>query len=285
MAKQRMTDPYTFMKGLKDSNMAFEVKKTLFTMELSCDYGDFKWISEESELPQKELYFIKMVSDAVAGLPIDAVDEVETRTIKYFDTRAIYGRFENCYEVDISGAYWAYAKEFLPPDIYERGLTVSKGTRLAALGGLAKTTTTMIFDGQAFTSTHTYTRPTRNFFFYCAKKTGDIVSDVLSLCDCPLFYWVDAVFTGNKNDLAYIHAVLQNNGLGFSQYFCESITADEDKVTVFSKEHYDKQVTKARTQAQKDNIKPYRVFNKERLSSNHFIGKFKDYLYKDISTR
>lgn len=282
---QRTSDPYKLMKGLKDKGMQFTMEKTLFTMNIDCDYGKFQWISKESEIPQNELYFTSLVSNAVSKLPINMLPEVLPTEVKYFDTRNITGSFDNCYEVDITSAYWAFAKEFLPKDVYERGLKVSKKTRLAALGGLAKTTTTMIFDGKTFTDTHLYTKPTRNFFFHCAKKTGDVVGDVLSLCDNPLFYWVDAIFTSNEADLKYIYAVLRNSGLDYKQYFCEHVTANNEKIIVHSDEHYKKQYQKWLDSGMKGKPpKAFREFQKERLTTNHFIGKFKQYLYKDVIT-
>jgi len=273
MAKLRTRDPYELMKQLKEAGQKFNIEKTLYTMDIYTDYGDFKWISPESEIPQNELFFVKMVTDAVNKMGIESVEAIDTRDIKYFSLNKTMGEFTNCFEVDISGAYWAIAKEFLPQNVYERGLLVSKKTRLAALGGLAKTKTFMEWDGKSFINTYTETARTKDLFFYCAKRTGDIMDSLRIVCDKPLFYWVDAIFTASENDLNYIYAVLNNEGMQGKQYFCENIKADDKKIEVFSKQHQEEEIKKGKK------ARPFRTFYKERESSNHFIGKFKEYLY------
>lgn len=276
MGKIRIKDPYDFMKGLKRDGLTFQIHKTLYTMDIICDYGEFKWVSPESEIPRNELFFVKMVSDAVKKMNIQEMEHINTRDIKYFDLSGVNGDFLNCYEVDISGAYWAMAKQFIPDNVYQRGLTVSKKTRLAALGALAKTTTDMYFDGKTFVNTCTHTETTRDLFFYCALKVGEIMNMLRIMCGYSLFYWVDAIFTKNEKDVQYIFAALQNLGLDGKQFLCERITADDNKILVYSMEHYNDEIQKGK----KGRL--VRTFHKERLSSNHFIGRFKEYLFNEI---
>lgn len=261
--KQHIQNPYLFMAGLKKQGMKFKIKKTLYTMEIESDYGVFSWISPETNIPKNELFFIKVVKEDVKNNKNKiTVPDVTQSEIKYFTFDQRTYNKTNCYEVDISGAYWNIAKLFLSDDVFQRGFKVGKLTRLASLGGLAKTTTQMDWNGSIFTDIHTETEDTRNLFFYCAKQTGEIIDSIRMVCDTALFFWVDAIFVETMQDVNYIYSVLDIHGLTGKTYICESIVSTDTEVTVFSSEHK----------------KNKRVFFKERKNSNFFIGKFKDYL-------
>jgi len=261
--KQPLTNPYHFLEGLKKQNKKFKIKKTMFTMEIECDFGEFKWISKESNLPKHELYFIKMVKEDVKTFDLNLIEKINVDEIKYFNLPEKDFCFENCFEIDISSAYWNIARKFLSDKVYLRGLTVDKKTRLSALGGLAKTTTEMFFDGKEFGNIHTETEPTKDLFFYCARETGEIMDKIRMVCDSALFFWVDAVFVKSEKDLQYIFALLELNNLTGKIYKCEKIISEKEKMIVYSSEH-----KKAR-----------REFLKERKTSNFFIGRFKNNLF------
>jgi len=255
-------NPYLLMEGLKKQGQQFTLKKTLSTLELICVYGTFKWYDKTNILSKKDLYFPRMLRKSLEGFDLSTIETVDISDIKYNVLPVKTFVKTNCYEVDISGAYWNIAKCFLPEHIYRRGLSVDKKVRLAALGGLAKTTTTMFFNGREFVNTSHETEKTKNLFFYCAKETGEIMDSIRQVCDTALFFWVDAMFVESERDLDYIISVLRIKNLGCKVYTCEEIISTEDRMIVRSSEHK----------------KFERVFFKERVTSNFFIGKFKNKL-------
>jgi len=261
--KQPLKNPYLFLEGLKKINEKFTIKKTLYTMEIKCRYGEFKWISKESNIPKHELFFLKMVKENINREIV--LPQINISEIKYFSLPKETFEKNNCFEVDISGAYWNLAKRFLPVAIYERGLTVDKKTRLAALGGLAKTTTEMFFNGNTFENIITTTEDTRNLFFYCAYETGETMDLIRQVLNKPVFFWVDAIFTEDEKDLQYIYHILKMKNLEGKTFFCEKIISNEEKLTVYSNQHK----------------KHKRDFFKERLNSNYFINRFKNHLINE----
>jgi len=266
MKKGRVAEPYEFMKKLKEQGVKFTLRKSLFTMDIESEYGVVNWISPESKLPRGELYFIKMVKDAASRIDLATVEPIDRREIRYFNLDTAVGEWEDCIEIDLNGAYWEFSKWWLPAEIYERGLTVDKRTRLAALGNLAKTTTESYFDGTEYhEDVEVKTEITKDLFFSSAKATGDIMSILKYTCTGSIFYWVDALFVKNEVDMLLALSVIASAGLQAKTYRCEKIIATEKQITIFSLAHK----------------KHKRVFLKERLSSNYFIGRFKDYLYTE----
>lgn len=261
--KRKTVNPFVLLQYLKKNKIPYKIKKTLYTMEIESKLGITKWISNESSVPKNELFFINQLKKACEKIDYRTYGNINSSDINYFNLPENVFTKKNCYEVDISGAYWHFAKEFLPLEVYNAGLKVSKGTRLAALGSLAKTTSYIDFDGDGFIYRETQTADTRNLFFYCAKKTSEIIHSIFQVCESPVFFWVDAVFVANKKDLDYIYAVLELNGMGGKTFFCEKIVSTDLAVNVYSKQHY----------KEKEPENEYRVFFKQKKNSSYFINK------------
>jgi len=257
-------NPYIIMQSLKNKGKFFSLEKTAHTMKIILPDGNsYKWISPNSGIPKKELFFLRMVKDAVNKLLSEGkiiVPDIDRGEIKYYETPRANFITENCYEFDISGAYWRCAKDFLPSEIFEKGLTVSKITRLAALGLLARSVIKMDYTGKEFIYMDKQVNETANLFFYCSLMVSEIMQNCVQVCDGYLFFWVDAIFTSNKNDLKYIEAVLNNFDMTGKSYFCEKVESNDKAVIVYSSEH----------KAQK------RVFLKKVKNSDFFIESFKN---------
>ena len=232
-----ISTPLPLMKSLKKAGKKFTYEQTTSKMIIRCSYGDFKY--EEKDLPMSDVFIIQMVKRAAQKVDLKTVPVINKKEIKYFNTGKATGEFKNCYEVDLSGAYWEMAREWLPDKVYKRGLQVSKEARLYALGALAKVTIKGAFDGRRFESDKQkcYQAQTKDLFFGSAKAVGEIMDRLLQLCDGALFFWVDAIFTTSRRDLLMIQHELAKMGLNHKYYKCEKIIADEEKITVFSKQH------------------------------------------------
>lgn len=237
-------------------------------MEIESGFGSFKWISNNNTIPREELFFIRMLKTACEKIDFAAYGDINSSDVIYFKMPENNFILNNCYEVDISAAYWSFAKDFLPKDIYERGLTVSKQTRLTALGALAKTTSYIDFDGKDFIYRETISEETKSLFFYCAKKTSEVMKHVNEIVSSPIFFWVDAIFVSDIKDVPYIHSVLQFHNLSGKNYFCEEINSNEISIDVHSKQHYEEQLAKG-----KKDVKPYRSFFKKKTNSSQIINR------------
>ena len=240
-----------FSDSLIQQKIPFEVKKTSMTIKFFTRYGDFEFTTvDENSLPQSELFFIKKVKDYCENLNLNF--EVDRSQIKYIHLpRFVAGRrFENFYEIDLSSAYWnfAYKEGILSESIYKQGKdgyinsrgefrTISKRTRLASLGALAKLTQHLIFDGEKWHVGKLDESPKANYFFRVAEMTGEVMQQLqILLREGFILFWVDAVFL-DKDYLQIVENYLTEKNLPYKKYFCERAESCDTYLRVYSEQH------------------------------------------------
>jgi hypothetical protein len=187
--------------------------------------GRADMMSKESIMPGKEINFIGQVKKYILK------DELYKKVPNKFKTSESKGRikyfgyskkhlpgtfFKACYEVDLKSAYWEILNGIgmLSPELYEKGKTVEKKTRLAAVGSLAKKTTKGAFDGKKHIKLETHKSPlTRHIWDYVCHKAGIILQSAFRAAgDDSLFFWVDALYVRDKEAATKIHAFIKNMG-------------------------------------------------------------------------
>lgn len=278
-------NPVECMQSHKDARCPFHLKKSMYRIDITSDYGEFEHY--ENSIPQSEIFLLRMVKSAAKKIPLEAIPFVNRNEIKYFNISKFFGEYQNCWEVDLTGAYWEIAfnshLEWMSLNVYERGKTVGKLTRLTALGNLAKNVTEMYFDGNKFdeSKTKNFTEPTRDLFFYAAKEVGEIMDTLRIVCRKPLFFWVDALFTADERDLEIIYSVLEEKKLFWKTLFCEKIIGNENEIIVYSQEHLEKELKKWKAGKLENKPKDFRVFNKEVKGSDFYINQFKYQIYTE----
>lgn len=131
--------------------------------------------------------------------PGNVAEEIKASDIQYshFDLTKGIGRHTGVIEVDLNSAYWALAKNlgYISKRTYDRGKTVSKSARLAALGAAAKTSYLFDFDGEKEIFRNKITRPTAPAFFHLCYELGKIMRDIYNEYSPFIYGWyVDALF-------------------------------------------------------------------------------------------
>jgi len=147
--------------------------------------------------------------------------------------------FNDCVEIDLKAAYWntAYQIGLLPKDLFEKGNFVSKMSRLAALGSLAKKTTVIEFDGKKEIRRPEICSPlTEHLWDIICKQVGDHMNEVSSsIGDAFMFFWVDAMFC-KKSAAGAVKKAFRRLGYEFSQEPVRSITIQPNTIIVEGKE-------------------------------------------------
>lgn len=100
--------------------------------------------------------------------------------------------------LDIKSAYWktALLMGVISKEIYDKGLSIDKITRLASLGSLAKKKEVYTFDGEEYKMVDTIrSYETENIWFALCARVSEIMQKMINdLGDDFLFYWVDGIY-------------------------------------------------------------------------------------------
>lgn len=209
------------------------------------------WMNKESTFKASELQFIKSVKEHIIKngtykkIRNNFKLEGSTQKIKYFFYNKKYqsgDEFTDCVEVDLKNAYWRTAFT-LPPvglfseEIYQRGLTVSKKSRLAAIGSLAKTVSVMEFDGMEEKNLPDEPSKQTEFLWHTiCHKIGKIMAKASRSAKGDfLFFWVDAIFVRGDSAKEIIK-LFKQIGYETTTYKCEWVRFEGKKITVKSTE-------------------------------------------------
>lgn len=205
-----------------------------------------EWQNKESNFPAKELHFIKSVKDFVIKNKTFAKvrnyfkKEGSNKKIKYFyyNKKVLPGEvFNEAYEVDIKNAYWDtsyFHYNLFSEEIYQKGLTVSKKSRLAAIGSLAKTVTVIQFDGKEEKELDPIKSTDTEFLWntICHRISKTMIKGSKLAKDDFLFFWVDALFVKDKQSAKNIQAFFKKHGYQSTIAKCEWIKFNAGGLTV-----------------------------------------------------
>ncbi len=213
------------------------------------------YTSNDGQFPANELNFIKQVRQSIIkqGLHIPlrkrckkVLDKDGTEYYAFNAGRVHYYYYhpklkpgdviEDCYNVDLNLAYWETARMLglLPMEIYEKGKTITKRTRLACIGSLAKKTKHYEFDPkqpdhkrQRYVGT-THNRETEFLWDIICYEVGKLLYKVAQeMGDDFLFFWVDGIYV-RKGGVKKAEKAFRMAG-----YECK--TLDVEKITVTDK--------------------------------------------------
>lgn len=208
-----------------------------------------QYVCREKKFDAKELNFIKSVkhniikNEVYSEIPNKFKTDKDKEKIKYATYNKKYksGDFiENVKEIDLKSAYWETSnmKGILTPETYIKGQSVSKQSRLASIGSLAKKVRKISFDGTKEINNGTIRSDKTEFLWdMISHEVGKVMLKGVKQAknDC-IFFWVDAIFV--KGDASVDRIVKVFNELGYksSVYHCEWVKFEENKIIVHSKE-------------------------------------------------
>jgi hypothetical protein len=244
------------MEFLYKKGIPYEADYTNNRIELSCMMGRF--MNKDAGLILSQVNFIKRVKTYILknelfkkiprsykSFKTDEKGICEKRDkIRYFyynKNITIGSHFENCWEVDLSAAYWesAWQMGLLSKELYEEGLSkkIAKKTRLAALGSLARIKTHCSFDGKK-ESTPVDIRciETEFLWFVICNYTAKVMfSGIRGLGADFLFYWVDAVMLKSKTNVKALEKHFKKKGFKCTVEPVKSVTWGEKNILVDGK--------------------------------------------------
>lgn len=193
------------------NKIPFVYSVTTNTIRVNCPVGSYA--SNNSGFPAHELAFIKKVKETIIknGLHHNVISsfrkESDVKDVLYFayNKKLRSGDyFGNVYNVDIKSAYWetAYKLDLLPDHIYKKGKDpdqISKKTRLACIGSLARKRTTYEFDGKKQKLLSDDIEETNELWDIICYKVGFMLRDVaIKLNNDFIFFWVDGIYVNGK---------------------------------------------------------------------------------------
>lgn len=202
------------------------------------------WMNRESSFKPSELSFIKSVKHfIIKNETYKAVREkykrgIAGQRIKYFSYNKSCkpGDYhENVREYDLKNAYWlkTFALNLIDEHLYQKGLTVSKKSRLAAIGSLAREKKVIEFDGVTqHDRPPLVSRKTRFLWNVISYEVGKVMFEASKIAgDDFLFFWVDAIFVKGKS-ADKIEKLFKKARFECSSTNCEWVKFEGNKITV-----------------------------------------------------
>lgn len=185
------------IEDLEMTKYPFLAEFSTLSKKITYNNRDFKW--NEKFIPMNELFFISMFKKNLIkkNIPkkLNKKDIVYTYTDNLIDCKK---NISDVYEIDLNSAYYNFAlkNKFIDEKTFNRGLQVSKITRLAAIGSTAKNKYIYEYNGRYYEFIrHENSPETENVYFKCALDTSLIMQELTSyLFKDVLFFWVDALF-------------------------------------------------------------------------------------------
>lgn len=197
--------------------------------------------------------------------------------LMYFDTFIEEPiQIDTAYLIDIKSAYATILLNdgFISEKTFKYIQTLPKRDRLAAVGMLAGRKDVFYFQGEELTGNDVIINPLHNYFWYCVKRTSEIMMQIKAETD-PLFFWVDGIYLKTQRDAEKAKEILRSEKYFFSEKKIFSFvaqtktTAENDILNKISFFQSDKINTYAELSRDNSEFKtftiPVRKYKKEKL--------------------
>ena len=169
--------------SLIKNNIPFVAHKNTFGIDFFTPFNKYKWTDEKNSLlPPFEIWYIGQVKKHVESLNLKF--DVDRSKIKYIQAaKNMPYKIEDVYELDLNSAYFncAFNNGIINELLYEKSKIVSKKTRLASLGALAKNTFVIQYTGTRFLPVKIKESKTASCFFKCCMETGELMNSLKEL--------------------------------------------------------------------------------------------------------
>lgn len=233
------------IKRFKQLGIPFRMEYTNQRTEIYSKVANYS--NKESEFPPSELNFIRKVKDSIIKnelynlVPNKFTTKESKEKIRYYVNNTKYNvdeMLKDCVEIDLRSAYWemAYRLGLLTEEIYEQGKTISKGSRLAAIGSLAKVTGIMEFDGKQEHELPSIKSELTEFLWdTICYKVGKLMNKSARAAGKDfIFVWVDAMFI-RKKAVPAVKKIFREAGFDFSIEPVTWIKFEKSKIRVKGK--------------------------------------------------
>jgi hypothetical protein len=199
---------------------------------------------EQNKMPISQIHFISEVKSYITKnnlheiVPKNYKDINDIRFIGWNQKRKTGDAYNDCYCVDISGAYWnsAYMQGYINKTLYDKGQTVDKRIRLACLGTFAKVSYIWKCDNGEMILDD-LKRPTHpQVFFNCANHIYLLMNECKNAVeDDFLFFWTDCINVRTKESLTVCENILKKNGFKYKSQELDYVRFTDKAILVGGK--------------------------------------------------
>ena len=223
--------PYNIILQGNSRTLEFENGLSYYTYSLT-KTSKGKKDKKTDRLPSSEIYFIGVVKRHILdkglqkSIPKNYTNKDRIKFISYNENIGAGEYFDDCYCIDITGAYWksAYNQGYITKSLFEKGLTMDKRVRLACLGTFAKTVSTLHFDGNKEVFLPDIKPKFEHIFF----NSANLIYKCMNACrkavkEDFLFYWTDCVYVKGTDALERCYDVMKEHGFDSHSDYCKQI--------------------------------------------------------------
>ena len=191
----------------KEMKLPFTLTLSTYTARIKSNYCDLYFM--KAEQPNRVFCAFNKVKKDVTT---QQIKKIKMASLQYYSSNFKDENFYSdvIYNVDIKSAYATilYNDGLISKSTFDYLNSLPKMERLASVGMLAgkKNIFTMDADGEVIDE-KTEISPTADYFFYCVKRTAEIVNTASKhLGKAFLFSWVDGIYFLQANERASINA-------------------------------------------------------------------------------
>lgn len=189
--KQSMKAVVTF---LSKSGLPYNLSVSNYTVAIKSEYINAKFMKSS-----RSYRFFGAYNRIKADVSKHAIPKIRKHEVEFFehDFRSNFFTPEIT-NIDLSNAYATilYNEGYITEKTFKHLSKLHKSERLGSIGMLASKKYSFDYDESGQIAKYTLiTGKYENFFFYCAKKTQEIMRDLRKICGKNfLFIWVDSVY-------------------------------------------------------------------------------------------
>jgi hypothetical protein len=240
-------------KKIRDRIIWYTNMQEPYTIEISNHRLALKgendtFMNSDGMMDAKELHIIKQVRhdiikyDLAKKIPSafkkKAIVKKNVLYYNYSDSIQRNTQLGPCVEIDLSAAYWetAYKLGLITDELYKKGEGISKRTRLAAIGSLAKRKLIRAFDGQKEYTIIDKRRETSYLWDVICYHVSLVMQDAAKAAGKDfLFFWTDALFV-NEKAAKKVVSCFTKHGYNCKSYKIDDITVNDKYMIVTAKE-------------------------------------------------
>lgn len=236
-------------KQAKEIIRRLKKSKKPFTFEIQNDTWKIKTkdsvvSTQFSNYSIDDINFIRMLKEYIIknGTHLNCKKRISKKSPVYYQYSKNISpgmSFDKIINVDINSAYWETANmlKLMSTELYKKGLTLKKQTRLAAIGSLAKTVLVYEFDGKndSFV-TKIKNHETEFLWNIISGIVGELLIKAAKAAGNDfLFFWVDGIYL-KGNAVNKVIDVFQKAGYQSKISTIESMQVFENKIIINGKQ-------------------------------------------------
>lgn len=236
----------------KRHHIPYTMRQTKNHVYLDSNEGNY--MTEDHAFPMRELIYIQQFKKhAIESGVYKKVPKINHKNIQFYlynGTVKPGSIFKNCFEIDLKSAYWERArriKGMVPDNLHQKTIDInpktgkifmSKMTRLAAIGSLAKHEYRFYFDGKKEHKKRGAGSPlTEHVWDFICYEVGKTMSKAAKhVQGAFIFFWVDAIFVTTNRDRGSVTRIFKKSGYDVTVKKIKKIQFNEKKILVTDKD-------------------------------------------------